>query len=83
MISDESLLGFCRDLSAAVRSGLPLSDAFETLARSRGHGGLIAGAARLTAGGSMLHEALAAGADHLYLHQVPREQRRFIDVFGA
>ncbi|MDQ7772923.1 MAG: type II secretion system F family protein [Elusimicrobiales bacterium] len=59
MISDERLMNFCRDLSAAVKSGLPLSDAFETLARSREHGRLIAGAARLTAAGRMLHEALA------------------------
>lgn len=60
MISDQKLLGFCRDLSAAVKSGLPLSEAFETLARSREHGAFIAGAARLTAGGRMIHEALAA-----------------------
>lgn len=30
-----------------------------------------------------LHETLDLGVDELYLHQVPREQRRFIDVFGA
>jgi probable non-F420 flavinoid oxidoreductase len=30
-----------------------------------------------------LNEALDAGADDLFLHQVPRDQRRFIDTFGA
>jgi coenzyme F420-dependent glucose-6-phosphate dehydrogenase len=30
-----------------------------------------------------LNEALDAGADDLFLHQVPREQRRFIDTFGV
>jgi type II secretory pathway component PulF len=60
MISDESLLDFCRALEAAVRSGLPLSDAFQTLAKSRAHGRLVARAARLTAGGAALHEALSA-----------------------
>ena len=60
MISDERLMNFCRELSAAVKSGLALSDAFETLAKSREHGRLIEGAAALTAGGAMLHEALAA-----------------------
>ncbi|HOI42343.1 MAG TPA: type II secretion system F family protein [Elusimicrobiales bacterium] len=60
MMSDEKLMNFCRDLSAAVKSGLALSDAFATLARSREHGRAIEGAARLTAGGAMLHEALAA-----------------------
>lgn len=60
MISDEKLMNFCRELSAAVKSGLALSDAFATLAKSREHGRAIEGAARLTAGGAMLHEALAA-----------------------
>lgn len=59
MISDEKLMNLCRDLSAAVKSGLALSDAFATLARSRGHARVMAGAARLTAAGRMLHEALA------------------------
>ena len=60
MISDERLLDFCRALEAAVRSGLPLSDAFQTLSRSRAHGRLIARASKLTAGGAALHEALHA-----------------------
>jgi probable non-F420 flavinoid oxidoreductase len=30
-----------------------------------------------------LNEALDVGADDLFLHQVPRDQRRFIDTFGA
>jgi len=60
MISDERLLDFCRALEAAVRSGLPLSDAFQTLSKSRAHGRLIAGAARLTSEGASLHEALKA-----------------------
>jgi G6PDH family F420-dependent oxidoreductase len=30
-----------------------------------------------------LHEMLDVGVDEVYIHQVPREQRRFIDVFGA
>ncbi len=59
-MSDERLMNFCRDLSAAVKSGLPLSDAFATLARSRGHARPMAGAAELTAEGRPLHEALAA-----------------------
>ncbi|HBA60687.1 MAG TPA: hypothetical protein DCZ92_07685 [Elusimicrobia bacterium] len=60
MISDERLLDFSRSLSAAVRSGLALSDAFETLAKSSAHGGLIAAAAKMTARGTTIHEALAA-----------------------
>ena len=60
MISDERLINFCRALSDAVRSGLPLNSAFETLAKSRKHGRLIARAAALTSGGAMIHEALAA-----------------------
>lgn len=60
MISEERLINFCRALSDAVRSGLPLNSAFETLAKSRKHGRLIARAAVLTSGGAMIHEALAA-----------------------
>lgn len=60
MISDEKLLEFCRDLSAAVRSGLPLSDAFETMAKAGRYGRVMAGAAAMTAAGRKLHEALGA-----------------------
>ncbi|MDA8130099.1 MAG: type II secretion system F family protein [Elusimicrobia bacterium] len=60
MVSDEALLDLSRALVSAVRSGLPLSDAFKTLASSRRHGRLLAGAAELTAGGTSLHEAFAA-----------------------
>ena len=60
MISDERLLDLCRALEAAVRSGLALSDAFETLAKSHSHRGLIAYAAKMTARGTTIHEALAA-----------------------
>lgn len=60
MMSDERLLDFCRALVSTVRSGLTLSDAFETLAKSSRHGRVIAGAAKLTAGGSPLHEAFKA-----------------------
>jgi general secretion pathway protein F len=60
MISEERLINFCRALSDAVRSGLPLNSAFETLAKSRKHGRLIERAAALTSGGAMIHEALAA-----------------------
>jgi len=59
-MSDERLLDFSRALSAAVRSGLPLSDAFQTLSKSRAHGKLIAGAAKLTSGGTELYKALNA-----------------------
>jgi probable non-F420 flavinoid oxidoreductase len=30
-----------------------------------------------------LHETLDCGVDELFIHQVPREQQRFIDTFGA
>jgi probable non-F420 flavinoid oxidoreductase len=30
-----------------------------------------------------LHETLDCGVDELFVHQVPREQHRFIDTFGA
>ncbi len=30
-----------------------------------------------------LHDILDAGADELFVHQVPREQDGFLDVFGA
>ncbi len=69
-MSDEVLLDLCRALVSTVRSGLALSDAFETLARSPRYGRLIAGAAEMTAGGAPLHEAFAA-------------QRAFPPVFTA
>jgi type II secretory pathway component PulF len=60
MIADEPLLDLCRALAAAVRSGLPLAEAFETLAKSSRHGRALRGAAKLTAAGTPLHEALQA-----------------------
>lgn len=60
MMSDEVLLDFCRALISTVRSGLTLSDAFETLAKSSRHGRIIARASKLTASGAFLHEAFAA-----------------------
>jgi len=60
MMSDEILLDLCRALVSTVRSGLTLSDAFETLAKSPRYGRLMAGAAELTARGKFLHEAFAA-----------------------
>jgi hypothetical protein len=30
-----------------------------------------------------LHECLDCGVDELFVHQVPREQRGFIDTYGA
>lgn len=60
MMSDEVLLDFCRALVSTVRSGLTLSDAFETLAKSSRHRRVIKGAAKLTAKGAFLHEAFAA-----------------------
>lgn len=57
---DEALLDFCRSLVSTVRSGLTLSDAFETLARSSKHGRLVRRAAGLTGQGKFLHEAFAA-----------------------
>lgn len=60
MMSDEALLDLCRALVSALRSGLALSDAFGTLARSPRHRRLLAGAAGLTARGAALHEAFAA-----------------------
>ncbi len=59
-MSDEVLLDFCRALISTVRSGLTLSDAFGTLAKSARHGRVIKGAARLTDKGAFLHEAFAA-----------------------
>jgi hypothetical protein len=29
-----------------------------------------------------LHETLALDVDHLFIHQVPRDQERFLDAFG-
>ncbi len=60
MISEERLLGFCRGLTASVKSGLPLSDAFATLAKTGGYGRHIARAASMTAQGSFMHEAFSA-----------------------
>lgn len=60
MLSDERLIAFCRGLSGAVKAGLPLSSAFETLARSRHHGRHVGRAAALIAGGAPMHEALSA-----------------------
>ncbi|MCX5794016.1 MAG: type II secretion system F family protein [Elusimicrobia bacterium] len=60
MISDEGLLDFCRALADAVRSGLPLGEALEILAKSSSQGRALRGAAKLTAGGRPLHEALQA-----------------------
>ena len=60
MLSDEYLLYLSRTLAAAVRSGLPLGDAFETLSRSPSCGKAITSAAKLTARGISLHEALEA-----------------------
>lgn len=60
MISEERLLYFCRGLTASVKSGLPLSDAFASLARTAKYGRHITRAARLTAAGSSMHEAFAA-----------------------
>ncbi|HNW43668.1 MAG TPA: type II secretion system F family protein [Elusimicrobiales bacterium] len=60
MISDELLLDLCRALATTVRSGLTLSEAFETLAKSSRHGAVMARAAALTSGGAALHEAFAA-----------------------
>ncbi|MCM2266258.1 MAG: type II secretion system F family protein [Elusimicrobiales bacterium] len=60
MIQDERLLGFCRALTAALKSGLALSDAFATLAKTGRHGRHIGRAGALAAAGSTLHEAFAA-----------------------
>lgn len=59
-MSDEALLDFCRALVSTVRSGLTLSDAFETLARSSRHGRMVRRAAGLAGQGRFLHEAFAA-----------------------
>lgn len=59
-MSDEALLDLCRALVSTVRSGLTLSDAFETLSRSSRHGRLLRRAAALTERGKFLHEAFAA-----------------------
>lgn len=60
MMSDEVLLDLCRALVSTVRSGLTLSDAFETLAKSRRYGKALARAAEMTGKGAFLHEAFAA-----------------------
>ena len=60
MISDEHLMNFCRALTDATRSGLPLNEAFEILSKSPKHGKFIARAANMVAGGSSLYEALEA-----------------------
>ncbi len=43
-----------------MKAGLPLSSAFETLAKSRHHGRHVKRAAALVAGGTPMHEALSA-----------------------
>jgi type II secretory pathway component PulF len=60
MMSDDALLDFCRSLVSTIRSGLTLSDAFETLSRSSRHGRVVRRAAELTNQGKFLHEAFAA-----------------------
>jgi type II secretory pathway component PulF len=60
MMSDEALLDFCRSLSSSVKSGLPLSDAFASMAGSRSFGGPVRRAARLVAAGKPLHQSFAA-----------------------
>lgn len=59
-MSDDALLDFCRSLVSTIRSGLTLSDAFDTLSRSSRHGRLVRRAAELTNRGKFLHEAFAA-----------------------
>lgn len=59
-MSDDALLDFCRSLVSTIRSGLTLSDAFDTLSRSSRHGRLARRAAELTNRGKFLHEAFAA-----------------------
>lgn len=70
MISDEALLDFCRSLAASVKSGLPLSDAFASMARSRSFGRPVRRAAELVGRGAQLHRAFA-------------EQKAFPPVFLA
>lgn len=60
MMSDEALVDLCRSLVSTVRSGLTLSDAFQTLSKSSRHGRLIARAAEHVNAGRFLHEAFAA-----------------------
>lgn len=61
MISDRRLLFLCRDLSAAVRSGLAIGDSLETMSKGPGPAaGALEGAAREVGEGRALHEALAA-----------------------
>lgn len=60
LISDERLMNFCRALNDTVRSGLSLSEAFGILSKSREYSKFLAGAAKMTAAGSQLHEAFAA-----------------------
>lgn len=60
MLSDEELLDLSRSLAGALRSGLPASETFASLARARGFGRHTRKAAELVSGGSQLHEAFAA-----------------------
>lgn len=60
MMSDDALLDFCRALSSSVKSGLPLSDAFASMARSRSFGRPVRRAAELVGRGTQLHQAFAA-----------------------
>ena len=59
-MSDEVLMDFCRALVSTVRSGLTLSDAFETLSKSSRYGRVIGRAAKMTERGAFLYEAFAA-----------------------
>ncbi|MEA3306815.1 MAG: type II secretion system F family protein [Elusimicrobiota bacterium] len=60
MINDAPLMNFCRSLVDIVRSGLPINEGFEILAKSSKHGKFAARAAKLVADGETLHEALKA-----------------------
>lgn len=89
MMSDEALLDFCRALSSSVKSGLPLSDAFASMANSRSFGGPVLRAARLIASGRQLHESFAAQKAFppvfLALLRAGEEGGRideFLDIYG-
>lgn len=59
MIRDEALRDLCRALSGAVKSGLPLTEAFETLSKDPKHRKYLSGVAALTASGTPMHAAFA------------------------
>lgn len=59
MIQDEALRDMCRGLSGAIKSGMALSAAFETLSAAPAYGRYLARAAELTAGGTPMHEAFS------------------------